>query len=209
MDRIAFLTLAVRDPRYITQQARLIESIKKHHPEAKIFRWTNCYPWSAQPHERSQYGFKVHAVNEAISEGFTKIMWIDTACILQGGVEPIFDLCKKYGVVAAKDDNKLYKYCAPWAWDYYKQEVNTSFHLVGGSMFAFDLGVPLCGKVFKSWERAEAAGMFGNKDTREGHRHDESCMALSLYANGSEPTPYPEAYYNDVPNALIIKKHFK
>lgn len=209
MDKIAFLTVAVDDPRYIEQQERLIQSIEKFHPEAKIFRWTNEYPPESKTMAESMYGFKVHAVNHARSQGYWKIVWLDTACILVDRVDDYFEMTNNYGVVAVEDANKLKQYCHPNAWEWFKEPVNDDWHLVGGSLFVFDFINYLCERIFRKWEQAEAAGMFGTSETRSGHRHDESCLSLALYTSGSRPVPYPDARYNDVPNPIVIKKHFK
>lgn len=209
MEQIAFLTVAVDDPRYIEQQKRLIQSIEKFHPEAKIFKWTNEYPPESRSMSESMYGFKVHAVNHARSQGYWKIVWLDTACVLVDRVDDYFELTNEYGVVAAEDANKLKQYCHPLAWNWFKTVINDTFHLVGGSLFVFDFNLPLCERIFYKWEQAEADGQFGTNETRAGHRHDESCLSLALYTSGSKPVPYSECRYNDVPNPILIKKHFK
>lgn len=209
MDKIAFLTLAVGDPRYIEQQARLIESIEKFHPEDIIFEWANDYPESSKPHNESMYGFKVHAVNYARSLGYWKIIWIDTACILVDRIDHLFELTDEYGIVAVEDENKLRPYCHPDAWNWFKQPVNNQWHLVGGSVFVFDFNNSLCERIFYKWEKSEEAGQFGDNYTRQGHRHDESCMSLALYSCGSKPVPCALCRYNELTNPSIIKKHFK
>lgn len=208
MDKIAFLTVAVDDKRYIEQQDRLLKSIYKNHPDSTVFVWTNEYPYDSKSMRDSMYGFKVHAVNHARAQGYWKVIWVDTACILTGRMDPYFELCKRYGVVAVRDDNKLISHCHPKAWDWFGVEPNTDYHLVGGSVFVFDFHNPLCERIFYKWEKAEWNGIFGNSEL-QGHRHDESCMSLALYACGSEPVPYGDAYYNNVPQPLIIKDHFK
>lgn len=209
MEQIAFLTVAVDDPRYIEQQKRLIESIEKFHPEAKIFKWTNEYPPESRSMAESMYGFKVHAVNYARSQGYWKIVWLDTACILVDRVDDYFEMIEEYGVIAAKDENKLRQYCHPIAWNWFKTVINDTYHLVGGSVFVFDFNNYLCERIFYKWAKAEEAGIFGDIKLRAGHRHDESCLSLALYTAGSKPVPYPECRYNDVPDAIIKKMHFK
>lgn len=212
MDKIAFLSVAVHDQRYLDQQKRLLDSIKEFHPESGIFFWTNNYPAGSKSMGESMYGFKVHAVKRAMEHGYTKIIWIDTACILVDRLDPYFELVKQYGVVAAEDDNLLANYCGDECYQYFGVDREDSRgqkqHLVGGSIFVFDFDLPLCNDIFTKWGEAENQGIFGTWKT-PAHRHDESCMSLALYQSGSRPTPYPDAYYNDVPNHLIIKKHFK
>lgn len=209
MDRIAFLTVAVGDPRYIEQQKRLIESIEKFHPEAKIFSWTNEYPPGSRFMNESMYGFKVHAVDHAGAHGYRKIIWLDTACILVQPIDHYFDLVDEYGLVVVADENKLINYCHPNAWEWFKATPNNDWHLTAGSVFVFDFNSSLCERIFYKWAEAEAAGQFGTKEIRSGHRHDESCLSLALYTSGSKPVPCALTRYNEQTNPSIIKKHFK
>lgn len=211
-NQICFLSVAIDDPRYIVQQNRLLKSIKKFHPEAVCMFWTNSLPEGAKSMNESMYGFKVHAVKEALKQGYNKIIWLDTACYLVKKVTKYFDLVKDYGVVAVQDDNLLCNYCNWETYNYFGttkvRSSDAQEHLVGGSVYVFDFELPLCRQVFEVWENAEYHGMFGTSSTL-AHRHDESCMALSLYACGSKPVPYAEAYYNEVPKPIVKKMHFK
>ena len=208
-EKVAILSLAVDDGRYIAQQERLNESIKKHLPECKVFNWTNSYPEGSSSHKESPYGFKVHAVNEARKQGFKKIIWVDTACIfVNGEIEYWFGLVKKYGVLAQADDNNLSKFVDPKCYKWFKkteeQSLKDDERLVGGSLYVFDFEVPLCVSVFAAWEAAEKHGQFAGS---RKHRHDETCMALALYMMGSQPQH--SMRYNCENNPIIIKKHFK
>lgn len=211
---IAFVSTAFGE-RYVEQLWRLKDSIEKFHPEAGFYYWTDRYPPLAKTHTESYYGFKVHAVNFAKELGYTKIIWLDTAMVLQDRMDWYFEnLTPHYGVVAVRDDNKLEKYCGQAAYDYFDIPRNNYHHLVGGSLFVFDFDMPLCSEIFDRWAAAERDGIFGSKHKdhkREfkTHRHDESCMSLALYKSGSQPVPYGDARYNDVPDPLCTKHHFK
>jgi len=214
MTDFIFLSVAFGE-RYIEQQTRLHSSLQAIHPEARHLAWTDRYPPYAKPHKESLYGFKVHAINEAIRHGYKKIIWLDTACILQQPVDYWFDLVKDYGVLAARDDNKLTNCFATNKLMWYSLVgIPEYMHLVGGSAYIFDFDLPLCEKIFKNWEGAERGMAFGSQQEQasgkiNGHRHDESCMAMALYLNDSEPVPYDVMKYNQGEGSIIIKKHFK
>lgn len=211
-DKICFLSVAVTDERYMIQQQRLMESIQKFHPLAFCLFWNDSLPEGSKTMDESMYGFKVYAVKEALKLGYKKIIWLDTACYLVKKVDEWFELVKEYGVVAAEDDNLLCRYTGNLAYKYFGITPSDSFdqkqHLVGGSVYVFDFDLPLCNKIFTLWAQSEQEGIFGTSGIG-AHRHDESCMALALYASGSRPVPYPVAYYNDVNNAIVKKVHFK
>ena len=81
-------------------------------------------------------------------------------------------------------------------------------------MYYFDFNTERCKSIFNEWLAAEINGMFGSQaqaasEQIQGHRYDESVMAMCLYRNGSEPVNRQDAQYNDSDNSLLIKKHFK
>lgn len=194
-------------PRYVEQQVRLHASICEHYSADHHIQWTDILPPGSKPHKQSPYGFKVHAIEHARSLGHKKIIWIDTACILQDKVDYWFTLIKKYGVVAAKDDNKLSFLIGKKALMLFScLAVPEHYHLVGGSLYVFDFNNEKCGTIFNTWRWMEANGAFADEPK---HRHDESVLAMSLYSHGCEPTPYDVARYNNGPGSIVQKFHFK
>jgi len=213
MENVAFTSVAF-GPRYVEQQKRLTKSILDIYPNAIIFNWTEEMPPDASTHAESLYGFKPHAVQYARDQGFDKIIFFDPACILVDKVDYWFETVYRYGVLAAKDDNLLVNYCGDNALIYEGIPNIEGWHLVGGSVYVFDFALALCDEIFEHWIQAEEDGVFGSQAQAVSglinkHRNDESMMSLALYMNGSEPTPYDVCRYNDVPDPICIKKHFK
>lgn len=211
MSKIAFLSVAFGDERYIQQQIRLIESLDKFHPDAVGFHWTNNLPPGAQPFLNSLYGFKVHAVLHALNEGYERVVFLDPACYLVDRIDYLFGLCKDHGVVAIKDDNKLEASDTALQHFQYTRQSIKDIHLVGGSMYAFDF--KYSDRVFRMWYMAERNGIFGSQfeaasEKLQGHRYDETCMALSLHKNGFSPVGPDVGRYN-YEGAAILKQHFK
>lgn len=211
MKPICFISVAFGDERYIAQQKRLIDSINATHPEAKQIHWTNELPDGSTAFLNSLYGFKVHAVLHAFNEGYERILFLDPACIVLQRLDFLFDLCDACGVVAIKDDNHLPCSDTALAHFGYRREDIADFHLVGGSMYAFKF--PGSYSVFRMWYDAERRGIFGSQyeaasEKLQGHRYDETCMALSLYKHGFKPVGPDVGSYN-FEGAAIIKQHFK
>lgn len=199
-------------PQYVEQQKRLIESIDKIYPNAEGLHWSDTLPLGSKPFLDSLYGFKVHAVQKALDLGHDKIMWLDPAMILLDKIDFYFDLCKDYGVVAIQDDGKLVSSDRALEFFGYGRSDLDGMHLVGGSMYAFHF--PYSKPVFDLWQKAERKGIFGSqweeaRGELQGHRADETCMALSLYKNGFKPLSYTGSRYNWDQNPALIKKHFK
>lgn len=211
MTDLIFLSVAF-GVQYIEQQTRLRKSIYYTEETAARKFWVNEYPSGSKTHKESLYGFKVHAIRHALERGFRRIIWLDTACILQQPVEYWFTLNQP--VLAARDDNTLDKCIGDKALKYYGNPDIEGMHLVGGSVFVFNFNHPDCHKIFDHWAKAEADGIFGSQQEQASgkinrHRNDESCMSMTLYQNGYEPTPCDVMRYNQDETSIVIKRHFK
>jgi hypothetical protein len=208
MKDIIFLSVAFGE-RYIEQQTRLHKSILDFYPSTCHHAWTNTYPPASLTHKESLYGFKVHAVRWALEKGFKKIVWLDTACVLQRPVDYWFALGRP--VLAAKDDNKLKGLVSERALRFFNlNECPEYLHLVGGSVYVWDFNDFLCAKIFDTWATCEAARLFGAAHEKlGGHRHDEAMLALSMDSYGYGATPCDVMKYNIGEGAIINKHHFK
>jgi hypothetical protein len=206
-NKICFVSVVTpgADHRYVDQQIRLLASLANLGYDCKA--WTEEYPPGARPHYESLYGFKVHAVKKAYDEGYRRIVWVDTACILQRPV-PTSWFEANYPVLAARDDNKLARFLSPRLQRIYGDLKGA--HLVGGSLYVFNFTHPKCQEIFNNWYSMEAQGWFGSSGQKLGpHRHDETMMALALEAAQVKPVSCEELGYNTGEDSVIAKKHFK
>jgi len=198
---IAFVNVSFGE-RYVRTQERLKQSILDIYPEASLFFWTDELPPNSKPFQESLYGFKVHAINYARAQGYTKIVWIDTCAVLKTNLDHLFEA----GFIAVKDESKLYRYSGKFEIE------NKDWHLVGGSLYLFDFDNIMYGRVFTDWANMESIGYFGTQEfimnekndgiDRCGHRMDETCMAWCIYCNGLQPE-CGELYLQ-----VCEKKHF-
>lgn len=212
MKDVAFCTVAFGD-RYIAQLDRLIKSIIAIYPDADILSWKDSLPPGSKSHEDSLYGFKVHAIQAAIDLGHKKIIWLDPACIMVDKVDYYFEKGMP-AVLAVKDDNKLEGLISDKALNYYDNPEIIGLNLVGGSLYVFNFELQACIDTFNHWKQAEADGIFGSQQEAaseqiNGHRNDESCMAIALYFNGLVPVNHSVAKYNQSEKCIFIKRHFK
>jgi hypothetical protein len=197
--------------RYTDQLDRLEASINNIYPCVPKMLFRNEHV-PGKLHRESLYGFKVHAIYKAVVRGYKKVIFIDPACILQHPVDYWFELNQP--VIAVKDDNMLCNMIGKKALDYYGNPDVTDWHLVGGSLYVFDFSHPIAFKIFNHWQLAEHDGIFGSQAEQSsekinGHRNDESCMAVAMYSHGVEPVGHDVARYNQNEDSIIIKKHFK
>lgn len=209
---VVICTVAFGD-RYKQQQLRLMDSLSQIGKEYYILWWKDTYPEKSPTFEQSLYGFKVYAISEALYKGFTKIIWIDTACIVHGPLDYLF-ADDMPAVIAVKDDSKLIDTISDKALKYYGHPDVSNLNLVGGSLYAFDFDKDRCQQVFDHWAQSERDGMFGSmaeqvSEQINKHRHDESCMSMSLHNNNIVPVTPAQARYCTGEKSVITKKHFK
>ena len=105
MKDLVFVSVAF-GPLYIAQQDRLKESILAIYPDAHLHFHRDKLPMNSRPFLDSLYGFKVHAIQQAINAGFKKILWLDPAMIL---VREIGNIFENGEVIAVRDETALHK----------------------------------------------------------------------------------------------------
>lgn len=213
MKDLVFVSVAFGE-QYVEQQERLKESIKKIYPEAQILFWTDELPPGSKPMNESLYGFKVHAIEQARRIA-PRVLWLDPAMILMREID---DLVNDWAIAVVKDDNKLLGTISDKALNYFGVSkeviVDRGLHLVGGSLYYFNFEYKKTISVFETWRESERAGIFGSQyeaasEQINGHRNDESCMAIAMHLNQCFPLGADEIGYCVESNPVFIKKHFK
>jgi hypothetical protein len=219
MDNFVFVSVAF-GPRYVAQIDRLENSILDIYPEANILFWRDELPPGSQPFLESFYGFKVHAIQQAFDQGYTRVLWLDPAVILKQKIDHLYG--KK--MAAVMDENLLASFISD---DYIGHNKETreqikkdGLHLVGGSLYYFDFYYDDAIEIFLNWKSDEMLGYFGNQEDeaagkQQGHCADESCMAFNMYQQGIKPMSPETLLYCSNPDVMdsrewvFVKKHFK
>lgn len=216
--------------KYLDQQIRLRESIRDIYKDARIYFQNEPEETGKPKFQQSLYGFKVNLIRQCLKMDFKKIVFFDTAICLNTPVDHWFDIIKDYGVLAPVDRQTLNNVTSDRCLKHLNltRDQVSKWNLVGGSIYVFDFDLPLCNKIFNMWDSLEKAGMFGTQDDLsadklQGHRMDETCMALSLALNGVLPLGHDEIRYcyehpetkkihtmgDGSYTPIAIKRHFK
>lgn len=192
--------------KYLDQQKRLLDSINEvYKGYAPTFFHSKTLPKGARPFLDSLYGFKPHAIQEALDAGYKRVVWVDSAMILRKPIsteEPMIALIDSSQLPSS---NKALEYFG------LKRDQIHGINLVGGSFYYFDFNRPITQMIFGYWKQAEVDGIFGSQHQEsfeglQGHRHDETCMRLSMLVHKYEPINGSEIGYN---GEVITKDHFK
>lgn len=216
--KFIFVSCAFDDERYIEQLDRLRESIRFKYTDEQMYFNRGSVAKGALSMNDSLYGFKPHAIKPHL-DTHDYVIWCDPAMMLVTEIDDLLAITDANGgVYAVKDDNKLHTCISDLAlehWDFTREDVKSyDWNLVGGSLYVFNSNMPVAMQVFDDWLRSEMMGIFGSAAQAasgriQGHRNDETCMAMAMYTNGLKPIDYDVARYNDVSNPIMIKKHFK
>lgn len=213
---------------YRDQQERLKQSIFKIYPNANLHFIAETEAIGKPKFARSMYGMKPHMINDCLRMGFKKIIFFDPAICLERPIDDWLELAAKHGILAAIDRTTLDRVCSDKclkANNLTRDNVKDC-HLVGGSMYIFDFNNPACNNAFRHWLAMEQDGLFGSQADQtnmkdQGHRCDETCMAIAMKFNNIDPMPHDVmryAYENPGTKQLhsaydsdpiVIKRHFK
>jgi hypothetical protein len=188
--------------RYPGLLLRQVQKCQEFCPQYKHLFWLNCYPPNSRTHDESRYGFKVHAIREAINQGYEQVFWMDSAIYPIAPIERMWEETKKIGVFSGKDGSLLSDCSFPKVLKYFGREYeevrNKGLTICGGSFYCFDFNHPKTMKVFEEFEQAEKDGMFGSvwderntprDDKFKGTRHDEVVLAYILDKYNIELVP--------------------
>lgn len=214
MDDLAFCSYAFGS-QYVQQQHRLKDSIKEIYPKANFVWYTGTdLPPGSKSFMDSLYGFKPHLVQEALNRGYKRVICLDPAMILTGKIDGFI----KYPMIAVKDDSVLHNVVSDKTLNYYRltrlEIKENEWHLVGGSFYYFDFYHQVAMNIFTTWLTSEKQGLFGSQqeaasEQLQGHRYDETLMALAMYFNGVEPLGADQVGYCLGEDSIWQKKHFK
>lgn len=202
--------------RYSWRLGRLKETIQTTNPEIPLMAWDETLPNGARLFPESMYGFKPHCVQAARDAGFKRVMFLDCTCVVLDKLDYYDQFLDEHGgVLAVQDDNKLTGFCSDKVLKYLKKDRSWLHdkHLVGGSFYYFDFDNPVCVQIFDWWMNMEKMGYYGSlqeqcSERLQGHRSDETIMALALYLHGVKPYTR-DTRYNWADKSVILKQHFK
>lgn len=213
------VSVAFRNPYDMFQRLQL-RALNKFNTDIDLFMFTDEYPISAtdktndsEYFKSSYYGFKPHAIRQAINKGYNHILWLDSALVPIKDISFAFEKIKEDGMLLNYAEGLAGDNCKQSVLDYFnvtKEELNSNgIYYAGGSMYGFDFTNDLTKKTFELWEQAEKDGCFGyGMDLINGHKTDEVCMSICQYKTGIKTKIYKElAQGNDSSLWLNLKEN--
>lgn len=210
--------------RHIKGLDRLRESLDTVGFDGYLLAWTHENQLEAPLHKDNPYAFKVYAFDEALRQGYRKILWVDASIWAIKPLDPIWESVSTRGYMKQEAGHL----CSTWANDrcleYFgitRDEAEKFLMHGNGGFFALDFDFPIAVEFFKRWKQAMLDGIFKgswNNDNNcessdprcKGHRHDMICG--SIISNQLGMFAFPEhllmAYagdqYNEPPETAVM-----
>lgn len=204
MSKNLIISVAVRKP-YTDYAVRLKATCEQFGVEHKI--WIDEYPPGSRSHHESLYGFKCHAIfNAMFEEYYDNVLWLDSACYLTSNPDIIFRKIEREGLYLIHGDDMLINYINAPVQSGYTPIYNTpseNSRLLSGSFIGVNYKHEDSNKWLSDWSANEALNGFGSAENdRSDWRHDESVGSLIRDYYRLKSTHYADSHFQSA-NAIV------
>ncbi len=194
-DKTCIVSVAFRNP-YVQHQKKQIEELSS---QCDLMFFTDQLPAKDTVHtedivthfQKSLYGFKPHAIQVAIDNGYKKIIWLDPSVLPTAPMQTLIDSLDEHPMIVRTGDAPIVKMVNKKALNWFGYDLPGHPELssenlkdvkhIGGTVYGFNFKYPRVVEIFELWKKAEEEGIFGNQDEfMAGHWADEACMVLAM-----------------------------
>lgn len=210
--KTCFVTFASYDSvRYQKNLKRLKQNFDLFCPNIPLLAFTNYKEIDSPTHQELNYGFKVYAIKKALSLGFTKIVWIDSAVYPIMQIDVFLNELDSKGIVFFDNIGHPLGF---WANDACLAHygIDRAFAKVSkqimGCLFGFDINTPQGFNFWSSYEK-DATNKNIVNGSWDNHRHDQavaSCILIGQKAKLLTPNETYLAYKDWYGNMNISEK---
>lgn len=184
---------------YANGVRRLERSLIFHGWPGAIINWQNEYPPNSYYHEDVPYYFKIAAFDEALRQGFTKIMWLDASFWAVKNPAPLFDLIADKGVYLFRSGYNLAQSVNDIALEAVgvTRDEAEGVHEYASGCVALNFDNPDGKHLYEKWKELMEKGLSKGSREHDGqsadprfkfHRQDQSCLSLACHLLGIKPT---------------------
>jgi len=190
-------------PHYVANQDRLVR-------QTHLLGWQICFfrdelPPDSPTHAENPYAFKIFAIEEAVRQGATNVIWMDSSTIILKDLRPLWELIESQGYWFSRNyDYTNGQFCSDEALKIMGMTREEAFKVphVTASCFGLRMDHPYATAFMMGWKTLEQFGAFkgdrGNLSgvsdplVYQGHRNDQSCASQMCYLLGMKLTDPPD-----------------
>lgn len=191
---------------YPKGQERLVRSLIHHGFNWDIKTWTT---WPNNNYDKScPYNIKTAALEEAIKEGYTHILWLDSSVWAVGDPNKIFDIINTQGYYLGDSGYNCAQSCNDRMLKYFGINRNTAEAIpdCASGILGLYIDNPIAKEFATRWIKAGKDGAFEGSRQHDNqsldprflfHRQDQSAASIIAYSLGMNLTPFGEvvSYY--------------
>jgi hypothetical protein len=183
---------------------RRLEKSLENNFDGKFYGFTK-FPPNSRDHISSPYGFKVHAIEYALQQGATQIIWLDASAWAITNTDEIFAIIKEKGYYFWQCGFTADQLCHDKCLNYFnitRDEAQQMTCIAGGG-FGLNFETEIAREYFARLKNAEAADMFVGSWTHDNqsedkrflfYRHDQSCGSIIANQLNME-IDFPNKYF--------------
>lgn len=209
---------------YVALQARLLASLNASGWTGPLLAWTDALPPDSPPHDEAPYGFKIYAIAEALRQGHTSILWMDSPCEVIRPLDPLFEHIERTGHLFTTSGERLGNWTSDECLEAFglDRDAALGLTLFNGTLIGLDYEQQTAREWFRRWRQQCEAGLFRGPYLSElapeavkaskpgkavgplspdprcwGHRHDEAVGSALAHLMGMDIAPAPELFSVD------------
>jgi len=190
--------------------------------EANIISWKDSLPSASPSHDDVPYAFKLHAMEAAVRQGYSTVLWVDSSIIPVKSLKPLWDLIESQGYWFSANlpygsTTKPRWTCGEWTCDAalaplgITREEAFQIPLVIATSFGLDIRHQIAQTFLAEWGklvrgRTAMLGPWTNQGFRAsqdervlGHRHDQTVASVVAHRLGMKLTVPPKWIVDGLP----------
>lgn len=179
---------------YSQGSERLKNSLIHNGFAGKILMWKDEYPPNSPRHEDNPYAFKIYAIEEAIRQGITTLLWLDSSFWNIKNCTPIFDIITDMGVFGFRTGYNMAQTSSDAAlqWAGITRDEAELLPEIASGACGLRLDNPDGKAVYEMWKEGMELGLFKNNrnhdindsaDPRMIHaRQDQTIWSLAIHS---------------------------
>lgn len=206
---------------YPKGQKRLIDSLVHHGYAGDILKWTNEWP-NGNYDGGNPYDIKAAALEEAIAQGYTHILWLDCSMWAIKNPRPIFDVLTDEPIYVETNGFNCAQECSDNSLQYFgvTRDEAEKMPMCSSGLLGVNVSNPTGLQFAQEWIQAAKDGAFAgsrehanqSKDARFlHHRQDQSAASLilnklkvNMRTLGTHFAYYPGIYGTEETNKTIF-----
>jgi len=194
-------------PHYVANLERLVSSALLRSNDEKCIFWRNELPAGSPTHAENPYAFKIYAIEEAVRQGATSILWMDSSVVILKPLEPLWELIERKGYWFSRNygynNAQFTSDEALRIMDTTRHDAKQVSHVVA-SCFGLNMRSPVAKQFLEEWKFFASHGAFkgdrgdlsgGNDpDKFYGHRNDQSVASQVCFWMEMDLTDPPDYF---------------